>query len=127
MSKRKITLLVKEEAVICESNLASSESISFSLGSLQQIFIFLFHFSLKRSFYLMVVSWHYIIIFFLCVSYFLISFSLILRALLFFILFWISAQVNGFVFELLIFIPLLHQILVLIFCDLECNQISVHY
>ena len=25
----------------------------------------------KRSFYLMVVSWHYIIIFFLCVSYFL--------------------------------------------------------
>jgi len=30
--------------------------------------------SLKRSFYLMVVSWHYIIIFFLCVSYFLFSF-----------------------------------------------------
>ena len=26
--------------------------------------------SLKRSFYLMVVSWHWIIIFFLCVSYF---------------------------------------------------------
>ena len=31
-------------------------------------------YSLKRSFYLMVVSWHYIIIFFLCVSYFLFSF-----------------------------------------------------
>jgi len=62
--------------------------------------------SLKRSFYLMVVSWHYIIIFFLCVSYYLsfpflfisflifCSFFLIFKLIIFYLLMFISSFIH---------------------------------
>ena len=48
----------------------SKDGLSFTWNLLLFLLFLFVKNSLKRSFYLMVVSWHYIIIFFLCVSYF---------------------------------------------------------